>query len=116
MRPWPWHDRFQAPGLIEQDIDGNGRLLQMRIPDPNGAWIPHPNDPRVMVPVAIDGRLDPTVQRYRMLQEGTIEPYDGFTIPTPHSPQALDMNRNFPSGWGNQRLRIGRPSTERTRD
>ena len=33
--PFP-HDAEE--GLIQQDIDGDGRLLMMRIPDPNGAW------------------------------------------------------------------------------
>ena len=51
-----------------------------------------------MVPVAIDGVTDR--QRYRLLAEGTIEDFDGFTIPTPRRPQGLDLNRNFPAGWG----------------
>ena len=36
-------------------LDGDGRILQMRIPDPHGAWMPHPDDSRLMVPVPIDG-------------------------------------------------------------
>ena len=100
MRPWPWHDRHQWPGLVEHDIDGDGRMLSMRMEDPNGAWTPHPDDSRVMMPVPADGRVADGAVRYRMLQEGTIEHFDGFTIPRPHSPQGLDMNRNFPAGWG----------------
>lgn len=37
--------------------------------------------------------------RYRVLVEGYIENYDGFTIPEPRDVAGLDLNRNFPSGW-----------------
>src|SRR6185369_3183609 len=77
-----------------------GRVLSMRIADPNGAWIEHPEDPRVMVPVPVDGVVGAGVTRYRMLDEGTIADYDGFTVPKPSPPEGLDMNRNFPAGWG----------------
>ncbi len=100
MRPWPWKDRHQWPGLIEHDVDGDGRILTMRIADVNGAWIPHPDDLRVMTPVPADGIVAPGVTRYRLLSEGTIEGYDGFTVPLPRAPEALDMNRNFPADWG----------------
>jgi len=100
MRPWPWRDRHQWPGLVEHDVDGDGRILSMRIPDPDGAWVAHPDDARVMVPVAVDGIVPPGTQRYRLLAEGTIVDHDGFTVPTPRAPEGLDMNRNFPAGWG----------------
>ena len=35
-----------------------------------------------------------------MLREGTVDDYDNFTIPKPRPPEALDLNRNFPAGWG----------------
>ena len=100
MRPWPSVDRHQWPGLVVRDIDGDGRVLTMRIVDENGAWVPHPQDDRVMVPVPIDGVVADGVIRYRMLAEGSIEHYDGFTVDRPRSPEALDLNRNFPAGWG----------------
>ncbi|HSL58316.1 MAG TPA: M14 family metallopeptidase [Acidimicrobiales bacterium] len=100
MRPWPWTDRHQWPGLVQHDVDGDGRVLTMRIADPHGAWIEHPEDARVMVPVPVDGVVDPGTTRYRLLTEGTIVDFDGFTIPTPRAPEGLDMNRNFPAGWG----------------
>ena len=100
MRPWPYRDAHQWPGLLSHDIDGDGRVLTMRIADPNGGWIPHPDDARVMMPVPVDGIVAAGVQRYRLLDEGTISDYDGFTVPTPSPPEALDMNRNFPAGWG----------------
>jgi hypothetical protein len=100
MRPWPYADRHRWPGLLEHDIDGDGRVLTMRIADPHGAWIEHPDDARVMAPVPIDGSMGEGTQRYRLLAEGTISDYDGFTIAQPRPPEGLDMNRNFPAGWG----------------
>lgn len=98
-RPWPWADAHQSPGHVESDIDGDGRVLTMRISDPHGAWMPHPDDARLMVAVPIEGPAVGTL-RYRLLYEGTIADHDGFTIPVPRPPEALDMNRNFPAGWG----------------
>jgi hypothetical protein len=83
-------------------VDGDGEILNMRVPDPNGAWVAHPSDKRVMIPA--DHKDSPFAQgdysypRYRLLIEGLIENYDGFTIPTPRKPQGLDLNRNFPAG------------------
>ncbi len=98
-RAWPWRDAHQAPGLHKRDIDGDGRVLTMRVPDPNGAWMVSNLDPRLMAPVPLDS-TEPGVVRYRLLNEGELLDYDGFTVPTPAPPQALDMNRNFPAGWG----------------
>jgi len=98
VRPWPWTDGHRWPGLAEQDVDGDGRILEMRIADPDGAWMPHPDEPELMVPVPAEGPPAGAV-RYRLLTEGTITDYDGFTIPTPPDPEGLDLNRNFPAGW-----------------
>ena len=100
MRPWPFRDAHRWPGLHPSDIDGDGRVLTMRLPDPNGAWVPHPDEPRVMVPVPADGIVADGVQRYRLLDEGFIEDFDGFSIGLAPAPEGLDMNRNFPAGWG----------------
>ena len=48
VRPYPRTD--QQDGLIEEDLDGDGRILLMRVRDPNGAWKPYPGDPRLLVP------------------------------------------------------------------
>lgn len=104
-RYWPWQDSSRKqPGIEASDIDGDGKILTMRVQDDNGAWVEHPSDPRVMIPVdhelspALQG-ADPSVPRFRILPEGLIENYDGFTIPTPPKAQGLDLNRNFPAGW-----------------
>lgn len=95
-RPYPYTDDV-IDGLIPwEDIDGDGRLLSMRIEDPNGAWKAHSDDPRLMIrrdPIETDGKY------YRILPEGLLKDYDGVTINI-HSPkQGLDLNRNFPAGW-----------------
>ena len=98
VRPWPWRDGHRWPGLHVQDVDGDGRILTMRIPDPDGAWIEHAEDARVMVHVGPLGAPSDTT-RYRLLDEGVLEHFDGFTVPTPRDPAGLDLNRNFPAGW-----------------
>ncbi len=97
-RPWPWSDAHRWPGAHVEDVDGDGRVLQMRLPDPDGAWMPHPDDTRLLVPVPPAG-APPGTTCYRLLDEGTLVDHDGFTIPTPRPPEGLDLNRNFPAGW-----------------
>ena len=95
-KPWPRTDPL--PGLERGDVDGNGRLLQMRLEDDNGAWTTHLDDERLLIPVPADGEVGERT-RYRLLDEGTIRDFDGWTIPTPRAVEGLDLNRNFPAGW-----------------
>ena len=99
-RPWPWRDDHVPPGLERGDVDGDGRLLTMRIPDPDGAWRPHPDEPRLLTRRQPD---EPGGEGcYRLLAEGWVHDHDGFTVPTPRSKEGLDLNRNFPAGWGQE--------------
>ncbi|HET8584477.1 MAG TPA: M14 family zinc carboxypeptidase, partial [Casimicrobiaceae bacterium] len=41
-RAYPY-DEEPSEGLTVEDIDGDGRILQMRIEDPNGLWKAHPD-------------------------------------------------------------------------
>lgn len=106
VRSWPWRDGHRWPGLSVQDIDGDGRVLTMRIADPDGAWVEHEHEPRVMIRVSPTGEAS-SKTRYRLLDEGLIANYDGFTIPQPRDPSGLDLNRNFPAGWGTAVLGSG---------
>jgi murein tripeptide amidase MpaA len=99
--PFP-HDPH--PGLVEQDVDGDGRLLMMRIADPNGAWKPHPVERRLMVrrdPVETGGSY------YRILPEGRIPDFDGTQIPIAPARHGLDLNRNYPAGWRQEHEQVG---------
>ncbi|MFZ4720357.1 MAG: M14 family metallopeptidase [Ilumatobacteraceae bacterium] len=98
VRAWPWSDARRLPGLHERDMDGNGEILSMRIPDPHGSWMVSSDEPRLMVRVPPQGAPEGT-PRYRMLYEGEVVDHDGFTVPVTAPPQRLDLNRNFPAGW-----------------
>ena len=96
VRPYPRLD--EQDGLYEEDIDGDGRILMMRIEDPNGAWKAHPDDPRLLTPRDPDeGPEDGTF--YRLLWEGLIRNYDGVQIKVAPPLEGLDLNRNFPVEW-----------------
>ncbi|HLO16907.1 MAG TPA: M14 family metallopeptidase, partial [Anaerolineales bacterium] len=95
-REYPYTDDPLDGLAIGEDLDGDGRVLQMRIEDPNGAWKVHPDDPRLMVrrdPIETGGKY------YRILPEGLLKNYDGVTIKVLGPKQGLDLNRNFPAGW-----------------
>ena len=102
-RPYPF-DEEHVDGLDIEDVDGDGRILSMRIPDANGNWKCHPGDPRLMVarePTEYGG------QYYRMLPEGKLRDYDGVTIKVNKDKAGLDLNRNFPAGWRQEFEQLG---------
>jgi murein tripeptide amidase MpaA len=93
-------DEDPVDGLLVQDIDGDGRILQMRVADPNGPWKAHPLEPQLLI--RRDPADPPGGDYFRVMPEGLIENYDGVRIQlagTAGSPNNLDLNRNFPSGW-----------------
>jgi len=95
-RPYPY-DEDPIGGLVTEDIDGDGRMLMMRIPDPNGNWKKHPDEPRLMI------RRDPDEvggEYYRILPEGRFdEPFDPAILTIQPKKEGLDLNRNFPAHW-----------------
>jgi murein tripeptide amidase MpaA len=102
VRSYPWPEREE--GLHELDVDGDGRILQMRIRDPNGDWKISSLDPRLMEkrkPAERNG------QYYRLLPEGRLDDYDGFLIPVAKQPEGLDFNRNFPYEWRSEDAQEG---------
>lgn len=94
-RPYPF-DEEPIEGLIREDVDGDGRLLNMRVIDPNGAWKAHPDDPRILIQRDAD-EVGGTY--YRVLPEGRLENYDGVTFGLARTKEGLDLNRNFPMNW-----------------
>jgi murein tripeptide amidase MpaA len=94
-RPYPY-DEEDPYGLERQDMDGDGRILNMRIVDPNGPWKISDEEPRLLT------RRDPAETGgtyYRLLPEGTYHQWDGLTLRSKKSAEGLDFNRNFPSSW-----------------
>ena len=102
-RPYP-HDEDELEGLTVEDIDGDGRILQMRVRDPNGLWKEHPEAPGLMI------RREPTETGgtyYRVMLEGSVEGWDGYTLRMKKPKQGLDLNRNFPASWRQEFEQLG---------
>ena len=94
-RPYP--AAGEQNGLVPEDVDGDGRVLTMRVPDPNGNWKTCDTDRRLMVPRLPEE--DEPGPYFRLVLEGHIHNYDGVTIPDVHIEFGLDLNRNYPFEW-----------------
>ena len=95
IRPYPL-PTIDPNGFDIEDMDGDGRILSMRIPDAHGNWKISTSNSRLMVP------RDPAEtggNYYRIMPEGRIRHYDGHRIPAPTKLENLDLNRNFPAQW-----------------
>jgi Zinc carboxypeptidase len=95
----------RAPHWRCHDLDGDGLSLLMRRRDPTGEFVEHPEYPGLMVP----RRLDDTGPFYKLWPEGSIEDFDGFTVPTPTltGDNSPDLNRNFPYDWAPEHVQTG---------
>lgn len=89
-------DRRQ-PGLHPRDVDGDGRMLFMRLRDANGPWKQYAGDSRLLVPRAPD---ESGGDYWRVLPEGSIEGYDGATVNPAPAREPLDLGANFPGDRG----------------
>jgi murein tripeptide amidase MpaA len=113
VRPYP--ETEPQDGLRREDLDGDGRILQMRVKDDAGPWKASPDDPRVMI------RREPDEfggEYYYVFEEGSIRNWDGGAIRTAVEHYGLDLNRNFPADWvpeakqrGAGDLPLGEPET-----
>ena len=85
-----------------EDLDGDGWITQMRIPDPAGNRMLDRDDPRILLPRpegATQGRF------YRVVSEGVDNDGDGRI--NEDGIGGLDMNRNFPRNWEPEFLQPG---------
>jgi hypothetical protein len=69
-------------GLIDEDkpddLDGDGSITSMRRKNPYGNFIADPKDPRRMIQIGPDDKIDPSTTRYEMLgAEGIDNDGDG---------------------------------------
>ena len=88
----------QQPGLVLQDINGDGEILLMRQKSLYGDWKISSKDSRMMerrLPDEEDGEY------YRIYQEGLIHKTEenGVEIQVAPAKWGLDLNRNFPCNW-----------------
>lgn len=102
-RPYPY-DEEDPEGLERQDLDGDGRVLNMRIKDANGPWKVCEQETRLLV------RREPGEsggEYYRLLPEGLLHNWDGLTLRPRKAKQGLDMNRNYPHEWRGEHEQYG---------
>ena len=77
-----------------EDLDGDGWITQMRIPDDDGDWVLDPDDDRILVRDPERERPGP---RYSTMREGIDNDGDGAI--NEDGIGGIDMNRNFPRNW-----------------
>jgi Zinc carboxypeptidase len=89
------HDNDGAAGEDgPDDLDGDGVITSLRLPDPTGEWLPDPDEPRLMV------KSDPQKERvgaFRIVPEGRDDDGDGR-----YNEDAKDgvwMDKNFPHAF-----------------
>lgn len=102
VRPYP--EAEDRPGLHPADIDGDGQILAMRVPDPHGSWRVSADDDRLMVrrrPGESGGAY------YRIYTEGLIKDYNGVEVEAAPPRWGLDYNRNYPGTWAPEHVQRG---------
>lgn len=83
-------------GLSEEDMDGDGCIRMMRIPDAYGAWKKSADDPDLMVKRLPD---DVKGEFYSIYSEGEMVGSTDGGIKLRKEKWGLDFNRNYPYGW-----------------
>lgn len=103
VRPDPNPD--ERDGLRRKDLNGDGFVTTMRVPDPTGPWKKSAHDPRLMLKRAPDDLSLPGASAaqgefYRVYPEGELtEDPKGGGVTLLRPPYNLDVNRDFPAHW-----------------
>ncbi|MBI9044144.1 MAG: hypothetical protein JEZ06_06645 [Anaerolineaceae bacterium] len=98
--PWCGNGRYlpgdEQPedGFYWKDLDGNGVVAQMRVPDPDGEWKISDLDKRFMV---LREAWELEGDFYRLIPEGEFRNYDGEMIFP--KPRDGNLNRQFPAKY-----------------
>jgi hypothetical protein len=89
------------------DVDGDGRILWMRVPDPLGEWTADPLDPRATIKA---DRAKGQRGTFKLVREGR----DADKDESAAEDNELDtvLNRNFPQGWIEHGADAGRFATD----
>jgi murein tripeptide amidase MpaA len=100
----PYDDDYD--GVADEDppddLDGDGRITQMRVRSPDGDWVSDPQDPRIMRRRQ-QGEMGGT---YWFVETEGID-NDGDGGFNEDGVGGLDMNRNFPRNWERQHIQDG---------
>jgi|TARA_B100001971_G_scaffold213429_1_gene246756 hypothetical protein len=92
-------------GLFMEDVDGDGVIVQMRIPDPIGEWKVSDKDARIMLRRTPEDQLG---DFYRVYPEGFILNFKGEKeIKMAPARWALNFNRNWPGEWAKEEVSRG---------
>lgn len=78
-----------------EDLNGDGKITQMRVKDKEGDWYIDEKDPRLMKKKNADTPLD---KLYAIYTEGIDN--DGDELYNEDSPGGFNINRNFPHNFG----------------
>lgn len=106
IRSVPRDERPQrSPRWRSHDLDGDGLALLLRRRDPTGEFVESTEIPGLMLP----RELDDVGPFYKIWPEGSIEGFDGRTVPTPTmtGDNSPDLNRNFPYDWAPEHVQAG---------
>jgi murein tripeptide amidase MpaA len=87
VRPWPEAELDE--GLTPEDLDGDGRILTMRVPDAKGEWKISERDARLMVKRTPG---DSGGQYYRLYTEGRLHEYVRGPVKIARPLEGLDIN------------------------
>lgn len=90
----PYYEK--GDGLEGEDMDGDGAIRMMRVPDPHGSWKKDPEKANLMIKRAPD---DVCGEFYSIYTEGSLGKFDGLNIPVNKAKWGRDFNRNYPYGW-----------------
>lgn len=93
--------RPRRNGLLPQDLNGDGLILQMRWQDPYGPYRLDDEDPRILV-ARRPGDEGPF---YQTAQEGLVDDYDGGAVCD--ALRGFDFNRNWGYNWQPEHLQWG---------
>jgi hypothetical protein len=89
------HDRdgLEAEDGVD-DLNGDGRITSVRVPDPAGEWLPHPKQPRLMVK---GDAAKGWVGAYRLESEGNDDDGDGEY--NEDSATGIHIDESFPHAF-----------------